>query len=141
ADGGGSGRILLRNDGVEGVNTRHCCQRATRDGRGGGRGVGDGRPASRWRRGGEIAGWIIPSATLVLLPKCPVCVAMYVALFSGASISVARASNLRTSLMILCAAALLGLSVKRLCRMASRNGTRSMAQTQFSAKGPTGTKQ
>ena len=72
------------------MNTRHCCQIATRN--------RDNAPraASRWRRGGVIAGWIIPSATLVLLPKCPACVAAYVALFSGVGISVASASNLRT---------------------------------------------
>jgi Flp pilus assembly protein TadB len=109
------------------VNTRHCCQIATR-GRDNAR-----RPASRLRRSGEIAGWIIPSATLVLLPKCPACVAAYVALFSGVGISVASASNLWTSLLILCVATLLSLAVKRLYRLVSQNKALSMAQTQFPA--------
>jgi hypothetical protein len=117
------------------VNTRHCCQIATQDR------DNAPRPASRWRRGGEIAGWIIPSATLVLLPKCPACVAVYVALFSGVGISVASASNLRTSLLILCVAALLCLALTRLCRLASQNKALSMAQTQFPANETTEIKQ
>ncbi|HEY1477357.1 MAG TPA: hypothetical protein VGF37_06680 [Chthoniobacterales bacterium] len=109
------------------MNTRHCCQIATRD--------RDNTPraASRWRRGGAIAGWIIPSATLVLLPKCLARLAAYVALFSGVGISVASASNLRTSLLILCVAALLCLALRRLRRLASQNKALSMAQTRFPA--------
>jgi hypothetical protein len=97
------------------VKTRHCCQLATPH--------RDHIPvrASRWRRGSELAGWLIPGATLVLLPKCPVCVVAYVALFSGVGISVAWASHLRTSLLVLCVAALLGLALKRFCRLASQN--------------------
>jgi hypothetical protein len=96
------------------VKTCHHCQIATQD-RDHAR-----RPASRWRRGGEFAGWLIPSATLVLLPKCPVCMAMYVAMFSGVGISVASASNFRISLLTLCVAALLCLTLKRLCRLQKR---------------------
>src|SRR4030095_3857494 len=79
--------------------------------------------ASRLRRGGEIASWIMPSATLVLLPKCPACVAAYIALFSGVGISISTATYLRTSLLILCVTALLFLSLKRLCRRIA--GTRA----------------
>jgi hypothetical protein len=93
------------------MNPRHCCQMPMR-----GR-DNDPRPASRWRRGSEITGWIIPSATLVFLPKCPICVAAYVALFSGVGISVGSASKLRASLLILCVAALVLLTTKRLRRM------------------------
>ena len=109
------------------MNTGHCCQNKTQ--------ADDNarRPASRLRRGGKIAGWIIPSATLVLLPKCPICVAAYVALFSGVSITVGSAANLRTSLQTLCVAALFCLVMKRLCRPAARNKARSMAQTQLPA--------
>jgi hypothetical protein len=71
-----------------------------------------------------MAGWIVSSATLVLLPKCPVCVAMYVALFSGIGISLASASILRTSLLILCVAALFYLALRGLCRLASWKGRR-----------------
>jgi hypothetical protein len=95
------------------MNARRCCLEGTQ-----GRGSAS-LPASRLRRGSEIAGWIIPGATLVLLPKCPVCVAAYVALFSGICIPVACASSIRTSLLVLCVAALLGLALKRLARLAA----------------------
>ncbi len=96
------------------MKTRPCCHRATRDH------DQASRPGSRWRRGAEIAGWLIPSATLVLLPKCPACVVMYVALFSGVGLSLASASILRTSLLILCIITLLCLALKLLYRLATQ---------------------
>ena len=107
------------------MKTRHCCQIARRDR------DNAPRPASRWRHGGEIARWIIPSATLVLLPKCPLCVAMYVALFSGVSISIASAAHLRTSVLVLCVVALVGRS---LWALTSQTKTRSLAQPQVPAR-------
>jgi len=106
-----------------------CCQFATRDS------DNAPRPLSCWRRGGEIAGWIVPSATLFLLPKCPVCVAMYVALFSGVGISVASAAHLRTSLLVLCVAVLVGLALKHLwpadlSKQDAFNGTNSTSARQ-----------
>jgi hypothetical protein len=90
------------------VNTRHCCQINTR--------AGDNarRPASRLRRGGEIAGWIVPSATLALLPKCPACVAVYVALATGIGISLPTATYLRAMLVVLCVALLVFITARRL---------------------------
>lgn len=84
------------------------------------------RPASRGRRVSEIAGWVVSSATLVLLPKCPVCVAMYVGLLSGLSISVASASRVRTLLLVLSLSMLVCLALGRLWRFAA---TRTSRQT------------
>ena len=76
---------------------------------------------SRWRRLSEIAGWVVPGATLVLLPKCPICVAAYVALISGVGISIASACRLRTVLLLLSLTILFCLTLLRLRQLASRN--------------------
>jgi len=96
------------------MKTCHCCRTASRDH------AEVRRSRWRWRRGGEAAGWIVPSATLVLLPKCPVCVAAYVALFSGVGISLTSAAWLRTSVLVLCSSALGWLVGKRLWRRFGR---------------------
>lgn len=76
---------------------------------------------SRWGRLSEIAGWVVPSATLVLLPKCPICVAAYVALISGVGISIASASRLRIVLLLSSITILFCLTLLRLRQLASRN--------------------
>ncbi|WP_009960074.1 hypothetical protein [Verrucomicrobium spinosum] len=85
-------------------------------------------PASKWGRGGEIASWLLPTATLALIPKCPACVAGYVALATGIGITLPTATYLRASLILLCVASLAFLVVRRLRRLnaaraASRCGT------------------
>lgn len=69
---------------------------------------------------GELAAWVTSTITLVLLPKCPVCLAAYLAVISGAGISVATAASLRTSLLILCVSGLICLTLYRLFRLALR---------------------
>jgi len=48
----------------------------------------------------------LPALILALLPKCPACLAAYVALGTGISLSVAAASILRTVLIGICVATL-----------------------------------
>jgi hypothetical protein len=90
------------------MNARQCCQIKMRAD------TNPCRPASRLRRSGEIAGWILPGAALALLPKCPACVAAYVALATGIGISLPTATYLRTSLVVLCVASLVFIAAKRL---------------------------
>lgn len=68
------------------------------------------------RRGGEIAGWIVPSAALALLPKCPICIAAYVALFTGLGVSITAAWYLRVFLLVACSACLLYVAARRVLR-------------------------
>ncbi len=77
-----------------------CCQTATRgcDKR--------SQPASRWRRAGGAAGWIVPGITLLLIPKCPLCLAAYVAVATGIGLSLPVAAFLRMALLIVCVSAL-----------------------------------
>ena len=99
------------------VNVRSCCQIMTR--------AGDNarRPASRLRRAGEIAGWLVPSATLALVPKCPACVAAYVALATGIGISLPTATYLRAMLVVLCVASFVFLAARRLRGLIAREAS------------------
>ena len=93
------------------MNAHHACQDKTRAAR---------RPASRLRRGGEIAAWIVPTATLALLPKCPACVALYVAIATGIGISLPAATYLRVMLVGLCLASLIFMTTRRLLSLTAR---------------------
>jgi hypothetical protein len=100
------------------VNARRCCQIKTR--------ADDNtpRPPSRFRGGREIAGWIVPSVILALLPKCPACVAAYVALATGIGISLPTATHLRAMLVILCLASLVLITARRLRSLIARGISR-----------------
>lgn len=88
------------------MNPQRCCREASRD-------AGDVRARGSWtRRAREIAGLVLPGTFLALLPKCPMCLAAYVALGTGFTMSCASAHILMRTMTVLCISAL-AISVAR----------------------------
>lgn len=70
-----------------------------------------GKPARRWFGAGGCVG---PGVMLVLLPKCPACVAAYLAVWTGAGLAAPVAEYLRPLLSVVFAASVIYLAVDRL---------------------------
>ncbi|HMH14080.1 MAG TPA: hypothetical protein VK578_13315 [Edaphobacter sp.] len=83
----------------------------------GARAVGGPRLRSAGRRGAKATGWVLPSTLMVLMPKCPACVVAYVAIVTGAGISVSMAAHLRLLVLVLCVVMLVWLAAKPLLRI------------------------
>ena len=81
--------------------------------------------APRERRRGEIAGWLISAATLVMMPKCPACLAAYVAFATGIGISFPTATWLRAVLIFSCIASMGYLAIRRLKQRVAINASGS----------------
>jgi hypothetical protein len=85
------------------MNAEECCENP--------------RPRTFVRRCVDTAGWIVPGVILGLLPKCPMCLAAYVAVWTGIGLSFSAATQLRVSLLVLCVGALLFLATKNARRL------------------------
>ena len=71
----------------------------------------------------RIAGlfsWIAPGAVLALMPKCPVCLAAYIALGTGIGVSVPVADNLRLVVLALSSVVLSALVIRVTARYLKR---------------------
>ena len=68
------------------------------------------RPQQSWRHGASRC--VGSGALLVLLPKCPMCIAAYLTLWTGASVAMSVATYLRPMLAILFFASILLLIVR-----------------------------
>jgi hypothetical protein len=55
----------------------------------------------------EVVSSVLPAVILVLLPKCPVCIAAYIAVVTGIGLSLPVTAHLRTLLVILCSTSLI----------------------------------
>jgi hypothetical protein len=75
------------------------------------------RPRTFVRHCVDVAGWIVPGAILALLPKCPMCLAAYVAVWTGIGLSFSAATHLRVSLLILCGGLILFLATRNMRRL------------------------
>ena len=72
---------------------------------------GRGRTFGGRRWLGGTLGMVVPGTLLALMPKCPACVAAYVALATGVGVSTSAASYLRGGAILLCVASLAFLGV------------------------------
>lgn len=71
-------------------------------------------------RGLRALSWLGPGALLILMPKCPACMAGYIAVLTGLGVSLSTAALVKYGLMTLCVAALTFLVIRRARRLAHR---------------------
>jgi hypothetical protein len=100
------------------VNTHLCCEGAASNSRFRpfAAPTAEGKPQrpSFIRSCLQVGGWIVPGAILALMPKCPACLAAYVAIATGVGLSLSAATHLQASLVVLCIALLLYPLARRL---------------------------
>lgn len=77
---------MRRSGGTALVSAHLCCGRGS---------------TSTVRRGVDVAGYVLSAAALALLPKCPACIAIYLAMGAGIGIAVSTAAYLRMTLLLL----------------------------------------
>jgi hypothetical protein len=93
------------------VSTHGCCHAPAAAG---------GAGSRLARRCLGVVGWAVPGTVLALMPKCPACLAAYVALGTGIGLSVPAAGHVRTALIVLSASLLALLAARRLRRTFNR---------------------
>ncbi len=75
------------------------------------------------RRCCDVAGYVAPTAVLVLLPKCPACIVAWLAIGTGIGVTVSTATYLRTSLLVLCVACLAYVAARHVFRWMAKRST------------------
>ena len=105
------------------LGTMRCCKVQTGQ-----------RPERGWWQG--ASGCVSSGALLVLLPKCPMCIAAYLTLWTGAGVAMPIAMHLRPMMAILFLASLFLLGFRWTGRMRSqkRNADDTGGQVRASAR-------
>src|SRR5437773_12512714 len=70
--------------------------------------------------------WLFPASLLMLMPKCPLCVAAYFALFTGIGITVSTARWIQILMQVFCFTSLAYLAVRH---VRGRSKTRGLEPT------------
>src|SRR4051812_21781722 len=112
-------RVPLEGD--DSMNSPCCCQRELR--------AGDEARKTWLRRVRGIAGWILPGALLTLMPKCPMCLAAYVALGTGFTMSGSSAHTLMRTLTAVCIGTLALYVVRRVISCSQNKPTFDLQPT------------
>jgi hypothetical protein len=90
--------------------------------------AGENRPLRRTR---GAAAFALPSVALALVPKCPMCIAAWLAIGGGFGISISTAAHLRTGMVWLCWSVLVLLAARVAMRFRSRSIFRSGFRSTF----------
>jgi hypothetical protein len=80
-----------------------------------------GRRTGLVRRAWRSVQWLFPAGLLLLMPKCPMCIAAYVALFTGIGITAATAWWIRILMLALCLTWLAYLAVRHTIQFFQRS--------------------
>ena len=94
-----------------------CCHATTPDSKA--KNVSTPKP-SPIRRATSTAKWLLPSAGLVLMPKCPMCLAGYIAFATGLGVSFETADWVRSAMIWSCIASLTLFTALTLRRLLPR---------------------
>jgi hypothetical protein len=77
---------------------------------------------------GRAMGWIVPGVVIAAMPKCPLCLAAYVTLFTGFGISLAAAKFAWWFVAIGCVAILLYLAAASVRVYIQQSGSRHVTR-------------
>jgi hypothetical protein len=78
------------------------------------------RPPGIIKRFIKTLGKIMPGVVLVLMPKCPLCIAYYITVVTGTGVSFTTAKYLRTTLLLLCISSLAYIAITYLQKIYRR---------------------
>jgi hypothetical protein len=81
------------------------------------------------RRGSRALSWIVPGTVIALMPKCPACLAAYIALATGVGLSLPAAEQLRIAGLAASALALAVLAIRAALRWRAGNYSFSRRRT------------